>query len=105
MTARNLNFTCLKIWVFTLFFVSIDGYSQQVEQDSVQQIKNFQSEAHNAITKQDFDEAIIKLNNATTLAETYSDKSYNQSLQLELAELHFFFRELSEGKSRSRRGN
>ncbi len=74
----------------TLFLFSFDCFSQQVEQDSVQLIKKYQAEASDAITRQDFDNAIVLLNQANQLASAYSDQSFNMSVQLEIAELQYF---------------
>ena len=46
--------------------------------------------ARDAIAKQDFDDAIVQLINANKIASEYSDPSYKSSLQLEVAELHYF---------------
>ncbi|MCW5519321.1 response regulator [Aureitalea sp. L0-47] len=46
--------------------------------------------ARDAIAKQKFDDAIVQLINANKLAADYSDPSYKSSLQLEVAELHYF---------------
>ncbi|WP_265198814.1 response regulator [Aureitalea sp. L0-47] len=73
-----------------LFLFGLDCYSQQVEQDSVQLIQNYQMLARDAIAKQKFDDAIVQLINANKLAADYSDPSYKSSLQLEVAELHYF---------------
>jgi len=80
----------LKIWVVTLFLFSFDCFSQQVEQDSVQLIQKYQATARDAIAKQDFNEAIVQLNQANQFASTYSDPTFNMSVQLEIAELQYF---------------
>jgi hypothetical protein len=80
----------LKIWVFALFLFGLDCYSQQLEQDSVQLIQNYQMQARDAIARQNFDDAIVQLINANKIASVYSDPSYRSSLQLEVAELHYF---------------
>ncbi len=67
-----------------------DCYSQQVEQDSVQLIQNRQLQAREAIARQDFDDAIVHLINANKIASDYSDPSHKASIQLEVAELHYF---------------
>jgi len=89
----------LKIWVFALFLIAFDSYSQQVEQDSVQLIQNYQAEARNAIAQQDFDEAIVQLNHANKLAVANSDHSFKESLQLEIAELHYFLQNYHKANS------
>ena len=80
----------MKIWVFALFLIAFDSYSQQVEQDSVQLIQNYQAEARNAIAQQD---------HANKLAVANSDHSFKESLQLEIAELHYFLQNYHKANS------
>jgi signal transduction histidine kinase/ActR/RegA family two-component response regulator len=74
----------------TLFLFSFDCFSQQVKQDSVQLIQRYQADARDAISRQDFDDAIVQLNQANQIASAYSDQSFNTSVQLEIAELQYF---------------
>jgi len=88
--SRILTDYKLKVWVFTLFLISIGCFSQQVKQDSIQLIKAYHREANNAIQVQDFDQAIISLNKANKLVAASKNDSLKAMIQLDVAQLHYF---------------
>ncbi len=73
--------------------------AQEVKQDTLSQINNFQTTAKNAILAQDFETAIISLNNATKLVVNSNDNILKSDIRISFAELQFHIRNFKKAES------
>ncbi len=77
------------LFVFVCFFFLPQLNAQEVKQDTLALLKNYQINAKNAILNQDFETAIINLNKATVLVVNSEDNLLKSSIHLSFAELQY----------------
>ncbi len=89
----------LRFWTIVLLFASPACISQQAVKDSIEYIQTYRTQAHKAIANQAFSEAIINLNKANKLVASSKDISLKASIQLDVAELHYFLQNYQKAES------
>ena len=79
----------LIIPVFVCLLLSINLNAQEVKQDTLSLVNQYQEEASNAILIQDFDTAIISLRKAHSLATLSKNNLLKASIHISFAELQY----------------
>jgi signal transduction histidine kinase/CheY-like chemotaxis protein len=86
--------------VFSAFFLVITKtYSQEVSRDTIAQIKELQTSSRNALLANDFENAIININQASNLATLVNDNELKAGIYLDLAELHYTIHNYDKAES------
>ena len=91
------NIALLTLSVCFIFMHQI--YAQEVKQDTLSLIKNYQQKAKKAIVSQDFEAAIINLNQATLLVFNSKDNILKASIHLSFAELQYNLHNFKKAES------
>jgi hypothetical protein len=73
-----------------LFFAPVAIFSMQTAQDTLVQIQRYQEDADSAIKIQDYDAALISLNNAKKLSKTLKDSVLIADILLTSVDLNFY---------------
>jgi len=76
---------------FPIIFLATTGdfYAQETQQDSILLVKKYKKEATTAISNQNYDEAVIKFNEASKLLFFLDDNSLKIEVYWSNAELHY----------------
>jgi len=83
----------------TFFLVIFSTYSQEVSRDSIAKIKEYQLTSRNALSANDFEKAIISINQANSLATKLNDDELKADIYLDLAELHYTIHNYEKAES------
>ena len=89
----------LIIPLLAFFLATFISYSQEVSNDSISLIKQYQSESKNALLANDFENAILSINKANNLAIILNNKSIRGDIHLSLAELHYTIHNYDKAES------
>ena len=81
------------------FLASFQSFSQEVSNDSIVLIKEYQLESKNALQANDFENAIININKANSLAILLNNKSVKADIHFSLAELHYTIHNFTKAES------
>lgn len=81
------------------FLASFLSFSQEVSNDSIVLIKEYQLESKNALQANDFENAIININKANSLAILLNNKSVKADIHFSLAELHYTIHNFTKAES------
>ncbi len=73
-----------------LFFATATGLEAQVQQDTIDQIQKYRKTASEAIFIQDFDTALLSIENANKLASMVDDGVIKADVLITSSELHYF---------------
>ncbi len=85
--------------VFVCFFLITQLNAQEAKQDTLSLVKDYQLNAKKAISSQDFENAIINLNNATLLVVNSKDNILKASIHLSFAELQYNLHNFKKAES------
>ena len=84
-----------------LFFVVTIGLQAQAQQDSINLVKKYRESAETAILSQDFDKALLNIENANKLATILADNSIKADVLITSAELHYFLQDYEKAAEES----
>jgi signal transduction histidine kinase/CheY-like chemotaxis protein len=82
------------LWVFVFVVSSLLG--QETRLDTIALIEKYRNDAIQALQVQDFEEAIITLNDASKLASDLDDPYLKGDIRYHIAELHYFLQNYSK---------
>ena len=80
--------------MFIAFSANLLGQDKVI--DTLAEINNYKKLASQSISKQNFEDAIIQLNEANELAFVYTDSIVASNVQISIAELHYFLQDYSK---------
>ena len=87
------------LFTIVCFFLMHHLYAQEVKQDTLSQINKYQLTAKNALLVQDFETAIINLNEASKLVTNSDNNALKSDIHISFAELQFHIRNFKKANS------
>lgn len=87
------------LFIIVCFFLLHNLNAQEAKQDTLSQINKFQTAAKNALLVQDFETAIINLNEATKLVLNSDNNILKSDIHISFAELQFHIRNYKKADS------
>ena len=87
------------LFTIVCFFLMHQLYAQEVKQDTLSQINKFQLASKNALLIQDFETAIINLNEATSLVVNSDNNFLKSDIHISFAELQYHIQNYKKAES------